>query len=137
MAQVFVGREERDVERLESVVAFLDCEECLTVRLLAYSGEIDAERCGKCSSCLKIGRKLLERSYPELSLEDLELMQTVLAERQAALRAPRQVARFFCGIASPASAGGGLKRHRAFGIFAEMPFLEVLTVIEALGKHRI
>lgn len=137
MAQVFAGREDRDVERLESVVAFLDCEECLTVRLLSYFGETDAEKCEKCSSCLQIRRELPERSYPELSLEDLELIQTVMAERQAALRTPRQVARFFCGIASPASSGGGLKRHRAFGIFAEMPFLEILAVIKALGENRI
>ena len=70
-------------------------------------------------------------------MEDLELIQKVMAERQAALRNPRQVARFLCGIASPASAGARLKQHRAYGIFAELPFLEVLAAVEALGKRRI
>ncbi len=137
MAQVFQGREERDVARLESVIHFLGSANCLTTDLLAYFGEIGAAPCGKCSSCLGLAAGLPERDYTELSMEDLELIQKVMAERQAALRNPRQVARFLCGIASPASAGARLKQHRAYGIFAELPFLEVLAAVEALGKRRI
>ncbi|GHC56702.1 ATP-dependent DNA helicase RecQ [Roseibacillus persicicus] len=137
MARVFTGREERDVARLESVVDFLGETECLTTHLLGYFGEKDAERCGKCSACLGLAQPLPERAYPELSLEDLELIQTLMAERQAALRNPKQMARFLCGIASPASAGTGLKRHRAFGIFADLPFQEVFLAVEALGNRRI
>ncbi|MGJ8722958.1 MAG: RecQ family ATP-dependent DNA helicase [Roseibacillus sp.] len=137
MGRVFEGREDRDVGRLESVVTFLGSSQCLTTQLLDYFGEIDAEVCGQCSSCQGKGATLPERSYQELSLEDVELIQTLIAERQAALRTPRQLARFLCGIASPASTGSGLKRHRAHGIFANLPFLEVLATVQALGKHRI
>ena len=123
--------------RLESVIAFLGSEQCLTTRLLDYFGEVDAEVCGQCSVCLGKGAALPERSSPELSLEDVELIQTLIAERQAALRSGRQLARFLCGIASPASTGARLKRHRGFGIFANLPFLEVLAAVKALGKNKI
>ena len=137
MASVFEGREERDVARLEGVVSFLGSENCLTIELLAYFGEQDALCCGKCSSCLGRSAQLPAREYSELSLEDLELIQAVMAERQAALRNARQIARFLCGIASPASAGARLKQHRAYGIFSDLPFLEVFSAVQALGKHRI
>ena len=137
MAEVFGGREERDVARLEGVVEFLGSEKCLTAELLAYFGEENAATCGKCSSCLEAAVSLPEREFRELSLEDIELIQAVMRERQAALRNPRQIARFLCGIASPASTGSRLKSHRAFAIFSDLPFLEVLATVKALGDRRI
>lgn len=137
MGKVFLAREERDVVRLEKVVSFLESESCLTTELLAYFGEENASACGKCSVCLGKRFPLPERDCPELGLKDIELMQSLMAERQAALRHPRQMARFLCGIASPASAGAGLKKHRAYGILSDLPFLEVLAALEALGKSRI
>ena len=137
MAKVFAAREERDVIRLESVVSYLGSRECLTTRLLAYFGELEAEACEKCSVCEGRAAELPDRSVAELSLEDLELIQTLQQERHPALRTPRQIARFLCGIASPASTGTGLKRHQAFGIFINFPFLDVLASAKALGKNRI
>jgi len=140
MAQIFIERESRDLERLDTVVSFLRDEQCLVLRLLDYFGELDQRSCGVCSSCQAIekeGRSFPERELPELSIEDLQLIQTIMAERQAALRSPRQLARFFCGIASPASAGARLKQHRAYGIFNNFAFEDVLAAISALGKNRI
>ena len=140
MAQIFIERESRDLERLDTVVSFLRDEQCLVLRLLDYFGELDQRSCGVCSSCQAIekeGRSFPERELPELSIEDLQLIQTIMAERQAALRSPRQLARFFCGIASPASAGARLKQHRAYGIFNNFAFEDVLAAIFALGKNRI
>lgn len=140
MAETFEAREERDIDRLDEVVSFLKTPSCLVLRLMAYFGVLDERACGCCSSCLgegKGGSEFPERDSPELSIEDLQLIQKVAAERQAALRSPRQLARFFCGISSPASAGARLKRHRAFGIFAQYPFEDVLIAVSALGKTRI
>jgi ATP-dependent DNA helicase RecQ len=139
-SEVFERREDRDLERLDRMVAFLQDEYCLTVNLLSYFGEEDAAPCGICSACgaPEGGVKAPpERKVPELSVEDLQLIQTVMAERQGALRSPRQIARFFCGITSPASAGAKLKKHRGYGILAENPFQDVLAAVEALGKRRI
>lgn len=137
MSAVFAGREERDLERLEGVLSFLGSNKCLTTELLHYFGEMDEAKCGTCSSCRGQAATLPEREYRELSLEDIDLIQALIEERQAALRSPRQLARFLCGIASPATTGARLKQHRGFGIFSNLPFLEVLTAVQALGKQRI
>ncbi len=136
LGETFAGREERDISRLESVLAFLASKKCLTLSLLQYFGEEDSSTCGHCSVCRGSSAPLGERSIPELSLAELAKIQEVIAERQAALRSSRQLARFFCGITSPASAGARLKRHSSFGILSKFPFLEVLTAVQALGKTR-
>lgn len=136
MSSVFAGREERDVVRLEGVMAFLGAKDCLTTHLLSYFGEKNAEVCGKCSVCKGQVAELPTRVYPELSLKDLELIHSVQDEREAALRTPRQAARFFCGIASPASTAARLKKHNAFGVFGKLPFLEVWATVQSLGDRR-
>ncbi|MBK1833120.1 RecQ family ATP-dependent DNA helicase [Roseibacillus ishigakijimensis] len=136
MGEVFLQREERDVERLDRVVDFLAEPHCLTVRLLAYFGEEGVGRCGKCSACRGLQKPLPERVNRELGLEELEVIQAVKGERQPALRSPRQLARFFCGLVSPASAGARLKGHRAFALFEAVPFLEVLAAVEVLEGRR-
>jgi ATP-dependent DNA helicase RecQ len=45
---------------------------------------------------------------------------------------PRQLARFLCGMTSPASIRARLTRHEAFGILSDIPFSEVLAIAEAV-----
>jgi ATP-dependent DNA helicase RecQ len=52
-------------------------------------------------------------------------------EKHAALKTPRQLARFLCGMASPAATRARLTRHAAFGLLVELPFAEVLIIAEA------
>lgn len=138
--ETFRRREERDLARLDRVVEFLSERECLSSNILAYFGEDGAPPCGICHVCRDEGVRegpLIAREVPELSMEDLELIQAVMSEREAALRNPRQLTRFLCGIASPASVASGLKRHRAFGILTQNSFQEVLATVEALGTRRL
>ncbi|MDP0490034.1 MAG: ATP-dependent DNA helicase RecQ [Verrucomicrobiota bacterium JB023] len=130
----FEQREERDLERLEEVLSFFGEPGCLVLRLLSYFGEEGHEPCGKCSSCLE--KRTAEREIPghvvrELSVADLEEVQGVIAMRHPALRSPRQVARFLCGLASPASTAARLKSHRAFGYLEGYSFQEVLIAVES------
>ena len=62
-----------------------------------------------------------------------EAITKVIAEKHAALRQPRQLARFLCGITSPAAARERLSRHDHFGMLAEVPFQTVLTQAESLA----
>ena len=52
-------------------------------------------------------------------------------ERHAALKTPRQLARFLCGISSPAVTRERLTRHDAFGLLEHLPFAEVLALTES------
>jgi ATP-dependent DNA helicase RecQ len=48
------------------------------------------------------------------------------------LASPRQLARFLCGMSSPATTRARLTRHDAFGIWSDLPFTEVLAIAKAL-----
>jgi ATP-dependent DNA helicase RecQ len=59
------------------------------------------------------------------------LVRVLTDERHAALATPRQLARFLCGMASPAAVRARLTRNSAFGMLADLPFSEVLAIAEA------
>jgi ATP-dependent DNA helicase RecQ len=58
------------------------------------------------------------------------------SERHPALRGARQVARFLCGISSPAITRAKLTRHDAFGLLTGVPFGDILTQTESLVGSR-
>ena len=62
----------------------------------------------------------------------MSIIDQVHRENQSALRQPRQLARFLCGLSSPATTRARLQRHEHFGLLEEVPFLDVLTHVESL-----
>ncbi len=129
MAQLFQEREERDIERLQSVCDWAQSQGCLQQPLMAYFGETLQERCGRCSGCLGHSHSLpLRQSRPV----DVDLIRELIEERHQALAQPRPLARFLCGIGSPKASRAKLGKHPRFGALAEAPFIQVLTACE---KH--
>jgi len=128
---LFVEREKSDLARLESIVAFAESQGCSTVRLLDYFGE-PLPPCGHCGRCAGEAAAPLPRS-PErgISLSDLQAIKDLRAEGHAALRGHRAMARFLCGISSPATTRDRLTRHDAFGLLEDVPFLQVLAHVSA------
>jgi ATP-dependent DNA helicase RecQ len=57
----------------------------------------------------------------------------VRAEEPEALAGPRALARFLCGLTSPALTRRKLGRNSVFGRLARVPFAEVLRRAEAEG----
>ena len=63
----------------------------------------------------------------ELNHDDLQIIHEVVAEQHNALRSARQLARFLCGMTSPASTRARLTtKHDRFGVFEELHFVDVL-----------
>jgi ATP-dependent DNA helicase RecQ len=58
------------------------------------------------------------------------MIQSLKAERHAALSTPRQMARFLCGMNSPATSRAKLRGHPAFGALEEVPFGEVMGALK-------
>jgi ATP-dependent DNA helicase RecQ len=58
-------------------------------------------------------------------------MKGLIDERHPALATPRQLARFLSGMTSPAATRAGLTRHDAFGMLADIPFREILDLVNA------
>ena len=131
LIETFSRREEQDIQRLNQVVAFAEHGGCLTRHLLAYFGEDLNDDCGHCDGCVDGEARVLPRS-PARELGDVhrDVVAHLRGENHEALCHPRQLARFLCGLTSPATSRARLGKHPRFGCFAELPFADVLAFIE-------
>jgi ATP-dependent DNA helicase RecQ len=152
MQELFAAREARDLERLEAVLDFAADRDCLTHRLLEYFGEdvglAEGDevlvRCGSCTSCDDSGptttpscaataRAIPTSTAPDITAVQAAAIEALVAEDRQSLHAPRQLARFLCGLTSPATSRERLGRHAAFGLLARVPFATVLARAESLA----
>jgi ATP-dependent DNA helicase RecQ len=132
LLELFNQREARDLERLESIVAFATSPGCLTKRLLGYFGESLKEPCGHCGPCHGSKPKPLPASpIPEITASTIASIQALRKEGHAALRSKRALTRFLCGMTSPATTRDRLTRHDDFGMLESVPFSKVLEHLEA------
>jgi ATP-dependent DNA helicase RecQ len=128
LADRFLQREAHDIERVHSVVALTEHPGCLTQHLLEYFGE-ERTDCGHCSRCDGEPTQPLARSSAQsLSSSDIQTIRKLRAERHEALRSPRQLARFLCGISSPASTRAKLRNRPEFGQWSSFRFADVLAL---------
>jgi ATP-dependent DNA helicase RecQ len=132
LVERFVDREARDVARLRSILEFAGETGCLTTRLTAYFGEALDQRCGHCGPCLgQSPSPIPEPPRRAFSAEDRAIVKALKAEAHPALASPRQVARFLCGLPSPAASRAKLAKDPRFGALAEFRFSRVLTLVQA------
>ena len=148
MQELFAVRETRDLERLQGVLDFAGHRGCLTRLLLQYFGEASGDeavaRCGTCTSCHDgvsataesgvVPREIPASAVPPISPGQAAAVRSLVAEGRPSLRTPRQLARFLCGLTSPATSRERLGRHAAFGLLARVPFAKVLAEAETLLK---
>lgn len=134
MLAVFQQHTEYDLQRIESVFKMAQSRRCLAVSLVGYFGEKLAAPCGHCASCLgkKRPRKLPASPAAEVSLDELESIQQLVAEKRAPLSSPERLARFLCGIYSPAMMRYRLYQHDHWGMLERFPFEEVRQLAHRL-----
>ncbi len=126
----FKKREEADLLRLRGVVELAETNQCLTGFVTRHFGE-DLADCGHCDRCRGVAATgLIFSPVPEVTQEQLSAIRRVKNERHAALQSPRQLARFLCGIGSPAAQRAKLRSHESFGLLERVPFAEVLVLAE-------
>ena len=129
----FQGAEERDIARIAQVVGLGVERDCIVRHVLAYFGEDLGRDCGHCDRCLNEPRSLPpEVVDPIPNEEDRALLRVIIREGHAPLRSARQLARFFCGLASPATIRAKLTRDDRFGALAHLRFRTVLKTANDL-----
>jgi ATP-dependent DNA helicase RecQ len=69
----------------------------------------------------------------ELGEPEKQLLRGLRARRLEALGSPRQLARYICGITSPATSRAKLTKEPAFGVLCAVPFQRVLEWISQSG----
>ena len=119
---------------MQDVLALVTQDGCQTNALVGYFGQVRDAPCGHCTYCLTGRAQVLPAPHPLPPLPaDLDV--AFLAQQRAthpdALHAPRQVARFLCGLTSPALTRARLGRHDLFGIWEAYRFGDVLAWCEA------
>ncbi len=132
---LFLRREQQDITRLNEVVEFAAGVNCRVGLILDYFGESPGEDCGKCDVCHgSIPQGELPGCVPEeITADEMRAVHELVAQRHTSLNSPRQLARFLCGLRSPASSRARLTRHDSFGLLGHLPFAEVLTCAESLN----
>jgi ATP-dependent DNA helicase RecQ len=90
------------------------------------------EPCGHCDRCRAVPAKTIKRpKLRRVTDEEIASVRRLVDEKHAALNTPRQLAKFLCGMASPAATRARLTRNNAFALLADLPFAEVLAIAEA------
>lgn len=133
LVERFERRETAEIGRIQDVLKLVEHQGCQTNALVGYFGEKRAEPCGHCSWCAtRRAAKLppLRELPPLQSLVSGEEVAAVRAQYPAALGQTRQLARFLCGLSSPAQAKARIGRHPLFGRLEAVRFAQVLAWCE-------
>ncbi len=142
LAERFVRREQAETSRVAQVISLVTHDGCQVRALTGYFGETRTDPCGHCTYCLTGRAQQLPgaTSQPEIeTLIDAGSLERLTAAHPNALGAPRQRARFLCGITSPATSRARLTREPLFGVLGERRFLGVLRwceLLDAAGSPR-
>ena len=128
----FQSREQADLARLRQVLGLSAHRGCLTGYLTKHFGEKLEKPCGHCDRCCGVPAKTIKPPKSRrVTADDIAAVRKLVDEKHAALNTPRQLARFLCGMVSPAATRARLTRNNAFGMLADLPFAEVLVIAEA------
>ena len=130
LVERFGRREQAETDRIQQVVSLVTHDGCQVNELVGYFGEVREEPCGHCSFCLGgVAQRLPEAGTPSPLAEviDRSELDVLATAHPGALGAPRQRARFLCGITSPATSKARLTREVLFGTLADRRFADVLA----------
>jgi ATP-dependent DNA helicase RecQ len=133
LAQRFVQRERNEIARIAQVLALVRHSGCQSNALVAHFGELRDAPCGHCSFCetSQVSElSVLENQQTLSEVVDAAAFRALRELHPRALSAPRQAARFLCGLSSPAVTREKISRHPMFAVAAEFPFAEVLAYCE-------
>jgi len=124
----FERREANEIARIAQVLRLVQTPGCLSNALVAHFGEQRETPCGHCSRCQGARPTRIDESTPAAlpTTLDPSALRALSAAHPQALGEQRQLARFLCGITSPAATRARLSRHALFGALAERRFEHVL-----------
>lgn len=128
----FESRASFEFERVRMVMRYVEARQCRPRLLARHFGVAAPAACGVCDLCL--GGKPIrwrEETLPPIPAEEWQQMLALRKEDHAALGTPRQLARFLCGISSPAAYQAKLQSREEFGLWQHRDFLDILTMLEA------
>jgi len=133
ISQIFLAREAHEIGRLRQMLAFFTDSACFSFALAAYFGQqMGAGSCGHCSACR--GEKVILPPLPPvkpLATYDFPALTQGVAKVAQGQPSSVALARFLCGIATPALGLQQVKGLKGFGALAQYSFPEVKEWVDA------
>jgi len=131
MHVLFKKKETHEIKRIHDMVGFFESDACLSRKLAAYFGEtLEKDRCRHCSFC-QSGRAVLKHTTALKPLTDYDF-KTLTDEFVTAVGegfSEVNLAKFLCGIYTPAFSKLKIKGLPNFGLLENYLFLEVTSWI--------
>lgn len=117
-----------ELRRIEDLMAYFQCDECLAIQLAAHFGHRRTRPCGRCSFC--IGNGSIDTSITlstSIGRSAMGVLDTAKQVYPEVLEDPLDQAKFLCGVSTTA-----FRRHRIFkdpgyGICDHVRFLDVFS----------
>lgn len=135
LVRLFARKEEKDIQRLHTMIALFESDTCLAKGLSGYFGETLDTDCGKCSVCRGNGPAVLPSPEPA-SLDSVDF-NSLTAEPANVIQplTPRLATCFLCGISTPWLVQAKASAMAGFGRFEHLPYKIVETwVTRHMGK---
>jgi ATP-dependent DNA helicase RecQ len=127
MHMLFTQKESNEIKRIHRMVAFFESRTCISRQLAGYFGEkLEKEHCGHCSFCKneKIELKTTARLKP-LAEMDVDALTGEFCRALEESATAMNIAKFLCGIYTPAFSRLKVKAMPHFGALERYPFAEV------------
>lgn len=131
--QLAEQKAERDRERLDQLLRYVNNALCRHVQILRYFGEkAEDQHCSKCDACVRT----VDDGAEPLAEEDWVVVQKVLSTvaRLNGRYGRARITEVLKGSKSQAVLQAGLDQHRCHGLLEEMRMDQIKQVIEALLK---
>ncbi len=116
LSGLFAARESGEIRRIDRMITLFEAPTCLAVALSAYFGEELDRECGVCSPCLSdTPIRLPGADAPVLDGLDFNTMVNPFFDKFDPPVSATHVARFLCGISTPALAKIRARAIKGFG----------------------
>ncbi len=127
-----VQREHQEIERIGQVLELAGQSGCQVNALCRHFGETRSDPCGHCTRCLDPLRPAdpPSRRRPPIDEAVIEQARTVRREHAELFSDPVAMARWLCGITSPALSRAKLTSHPLFGALEHQAFPELRARLE-------
>jgi ATP-dependent DNA helicase RecQ len=128
-----VEREKRELERLHQVLELSEHDGCQVAMLCAHFAETLEHGCGHCTRCLDDAgpRPVPDRKPALIDASTWSKAQALRQQHAPVLKDDLVLARFLCGVTSPALTRAKLTSDDLFGALAHVPFRQVHDHITA------
>lgn len=132
MHQLFLNKEQVEIERIHNMLALFESEHCLSKQLAEYFGDTNTpDECGHCSVCLSGAVSFQShKKPPALSSMDGESLLQAFQKTMGTHMSAHNASKYLCGIHTPLFTRLKIRALPHFGHLQQHPFQEVKAWVE-------